>query len=147
VCPQSRCRGRQSVYRQAIRSPTSLQESRVYSQKKFLSRVQNDFCNKIGTNRRSFGISLMPAMGGSCGHCGRGLDRARPPPLTYNGHCGCGAAPASPRLSEREDPLARSVVSFLSPGSPRTERGSMSVNIGRRELIAALGSAAWPRRA
>src|SRR3974390_3448321 len=28
-----------------------------------------------GTNRRSFGISLMPAMGGSCGHCGRGLDR------------------------------------------------------------------------
>ena len=35
-----------------------------------------------GTNRRSFGISLMPAMGGSCGHCGRGLDRARPPPLT-----------------------------------------------------------------
>ena len=32
-----------------MRSPTSLHESRVYSQKKFLSRVQKDFCNKIGT--------------------------------------------------------------------------------------------------
>jgi hypothetical protein len=38
----------------------------------------------VGTNRRSFGISLMPAMGGSCGHFGRGLDRARPPPLTHS---------------------------------------------------------------
>src|SRR6516225_9804227 len=45
----------------------------------------------FGTNRRSFGISLMPAMGGSCGHCGRGLDRARPPPLT----------PCRPRVCNR----------------------------------------------
>jgi len=28
-----------------------------------------------GTNRRSFGISLMLAMGGSCGHCWTALDR------------------------------------------------------------------------
>jgi hypothetical protein len=28
-----------------MRSPTYLQESRVYSQKKFRSRVQKDFCN------------------------------------------------------------------------------------------------------
>jgi hypothetical protein len=33
--PQSRYRGRQRVYLQAMRSPTSLHESRVYSQKKF----------------------------------------------------------------------------------------------------------------
>jgi hypothetical protein len=33
--PQSRYRGRQRVYLQAMRSPTSLHEIRVYSQKKF----------------------------------------------------------------------------------------------------------------
>jgi hypothetical protein len=33
--PQSRYRGRQRVYLQAMRSPTYLHESRVYSQKKF----------------------------------------------------------------------------------------------------------------
>jgi hypothetical protein len=33
--PQSRYRGRQRVYLQAMRSPTSLHESRVYSQKNF----------------------------------------------------------------------------------------------------------------
>ncbi len=33
--PQSRYRGRQRVYLHAMRSPTSLHENRVYSQKKF----------------------------------------------------------------------------------------------------------------
>jgi hypothetical protein len=47
--------------------------------------------------------------------------------------------------SEREDRVRAGVVTFLPPGSARTVRGTMPVNIGRRELIAALGgAAAWP---
>jgi hypothetical protein len=34
------------------------------------------------------------------------------------------------------------VVSFPSRGSPRAERVTMPVNIGQRELIAALGTSA-----
>ena len=52
-----------------------------------------------GTNRRSFGISLMPAMGGSCGHRGRGPDRARPPPLTQTGSGICTATTCRPNRS------------------------------------------------
>ena len=44
-----------------------------------------------------------------------------------------------------ERPLARDVVSFLLPRQPSHREGHMPVKIGRREVIAALGSAAtWP---
>src|SRR5947209_8467304 len=49
--PQSRYRARPRVHRQAMRSLTSLHESRVYSPENFWSPVQKDFCNNIGTKR------------------------------------------------------------------------------------------------
>src|SRR6478672_497779 len=63
--PQSRYRGRQRVYLQAMRSPTSLHEIRVYSQKKFSSRVQKDFCNKIGTTRKRSAAQVNSAYRGA----------------------------------------------------------------------------------
>src|ERR1700737_5216384 len=63
--PQSRYRGRQRVYLQAMRSPTSLHESRVYSQKKFYHECKKDFCNKIGTQQPSLSVELTAAIGGA----------------------------------------------------------------------------------
>jgi len=64
--------------------------------------------------------------------------------LTPSGHCGCGAAPASPAPHEREHPYSRrGIVPFNKQPSHR--EGYVPIAIGRRELIAALGSAAaWP---
>src|SRR5437016_11527502 len=45
--PQSRYRARPRDRRQAMRSLTSLHESRVYSPENFWSPVQKDFCNNI----------------------------------------------------------------------------------------------------
>jgi hypothetical protein len=64
--PQSRYRGRQRVYLQAMRSPTYLHESRVYSQKKFRSRVQKDFYNKICHERTH---APQPNIAASFVHC------------------------------------------------------------------------------
>src|SRR6266511_3322028 len=51
--PQSRYRARPRDRRQAMRSLTSLHESRVYSPENFWSPVQKDFCNNICQSRPS----------------------------------------------------------------------------------------------
>src|SRR5436189_694617 len=56
--PQSRYRARPRDRRQAMRSLTSLHESRVYSPENFWSPVQKDFCNNIGTTRTSGNVRL-----------------------------------------------------------------------------------------
>src|SRR6266540_4606781 len=59
--PQSRYRARPRDRRQAMRSLTSLHESRVYSPENFWSPVQKDFCNNIGTTRTSGDVRLKSA--------------------------------------------------------------------------------------
>jgi hypothetical protein len=51
--PQSHYRGRQRVYRQAMRSPTFLHESCVYSQKNFDHECKKTFATKSALKRPS----------------------------------------------------------------------------------------------
>src|ERR1700736_6268110 len=58
--PQSRYRGRQRGYLQAMRSPISLHESRVYSQKKFDHECKKTFATKSAPSGGRLGPTLCP---------------------------------------------------------------------------------------
>ena len=63
--------------------------------------------------------------------------------MTLSGYCGCGAAPGIPAPNVKTAYSWRGIVPFDKQASHR--EGYVPVAIGRRELIAALGSAAaWP---
>jgi hypothetical protein len=57
-----------------MRSLKSLHESRVHGPQNFRSPVQNDFCNKIGPQRRKMMSAPMSAIGGRSGTVTRGTN-------------------------------------------------------------------------
>src|SRR6516225_8827113 len=90
-----------------------------------------------GTNRRLFGISLMPAMGGSCGHCGRGLDRARPPPHRSLRTSGAQTGPTSTWLWTELNKMGLPVICI----DARHAKAALKLQINKSDRNDAVGIA------